>query len=218
MIDHLNTWARRVPSWLLYSVGLLYPAWLLYAAFTGGLGVDPVKAMEHALGKAGLQLLVAGLLITPLRRFVGLNLLSWRRAIGVLTFVYILLHFVVWLALDVQILSQVWGDIVKRPYITIGMVALLLLLPLALTSNNSSIRRLGPKWRKLHKAVYVIALLGAVHYVMQTKGFRYEPYLYLFGLVGLVALRKLPRRRSRAPKPAKDGASKFGWFGLRRTS
>lgn len=197
MTEHLNGVIRRVPIWLIYVVGAVYPLWLLYAGFSGALGFDPVKAMEHALGKVGLQILVVVLLISPLRRFAKINLLSWRRALALVGFFYIVLHFLVWLALDVQILSQVWGDILKRPYITIGMAALVIMLPLAITSNNWSVRKLGPRWRKLHKATYVAVLLGAIHYVMQTKGFQYEPYVYLAVVAGLVAVRWLPKHRSR---------------------
>ena len=194
-MDRLNRWLRPVPAWPLYILGALYPAWLLYQGLTGGLGVDPVKAMEHALGKAGLQLLLVTLLVSPLRRFVGLNLLRFRRALGLLTFFYIGLHLLVWLALDVQILSQVWADIVKRPYVTIGMAGFVLMLPLAVTSNNWSVRRLGRRWVLLHKLTYIVAILGAVHYVMLVKGFQIEPLLYLLGVILILALRRIPKQR-----------------------
>ncbi len=194
-MDRVNLWLRRVPTWPLYIVGALYPVWLLYQGMTGALGVDPVKALEHALGKLGLQLLLATLLVTPLRRFVGLNLLKFRRALGLLTFFYIALHLLVWFVLDVQIVSQVWADIVKRPYITIGMAGFLLMVPLALTSNNWSVRRLGRKWVSLHKLTYLAAILGAVHYVMLVKGFQIEPLLYLGAVLLLLAFRRIPRRR-----------------------
>lgn len=195
MIDRLNLWLRAVPAWSLYILGALYPVWLLYQGLTGALGVDPVKAMEHALGKVGLQLLLVTLLVTPLRRFVGINLLKFRRALGLLTFFYIALHLLVWLVLDVQILSQVWADIVKRPYVTIGMAGFLLMVPLAVTSNNWSVRRLGRRWPKLHKLTYGVAVLGAVHYVMLVKGVQLEPLLYLFAVIVILALRRIPKRR-----------------------
>ncbi len=200
MTNTINTFIRKVPNWLIYLIGAAYPAWLLYAGFSGALGVDPVKSMEHALGKVGLQVLVAVLLISPLRRFTPLNFLSWRRALGLVGFFYILLHFLVWMVLDVQILSQVWADIAKRPYIIIGMASLLLMLPLALTSNNWSIRKLGPNWRKLHKATYVAVLFGGIHYIMQIKSFQYEPYVYLIVILALLAMRRLPKRQMRHPK------------------
>ena len=196
LVDHLNTTLRKLPAWVLYVVGAVYPAWLLYQGLTGGLGVDPVKVLEHEMGERALQLLILGLAVTPLRQFTGVNLMKFRRAIGVLTFFYVLLHLLVWLVLDVQILSQVWADILKRPYITIGMAGFVILLPLAITSNNWSVRKLGPKWRSLHKAVYGAALLGGVHYVMVAKGFQIEPLVYLGVTVVLLALR-LPKRRGR---------------------
>ena len=196
IVDHLNTTLRKLPAWVLYVVGAVYPAWLLYQGLTGGLGVDPVKVLEHEMGERALQLLILGLAVTPLRQFTGVNLMKFRRAIGVLTFFYVLLHLLVWLVLDVQILSQVWADILKRPYITIGMAGFVILLPLAITSNNWSVRKLGPKWRSLHKAVYGAALLGGVHYVMVAKGFQIEPLVYLGVTVVLLALR-LPKRRGR---------------------
>jgi sulfoxide reductase heme-binding subunit YedZ len=198
MIDRVNLWLRAVPTWPLYILGALYPVWLLYQGMTGALGVDPVKAMEHALGKLGLQLMLATLLVTPLRRFVGLNLVKFRRALGLLTFFYIALHLLVWFLLDVQIVSQVWADIVKRPYITIGMAGFLLMLPLALTSNTLSVRRLGRRWASLHRLTYLAAVLGAVHYVMLVKGFQIEPLLYLAAVFLLLLLRRIPRRRLRA--------------------
>ena len=196
MIDRLNRTLRKLPPASIYAVAALYPVWLLWQGLSGGLGVDPVKAMEHALGKAALQLIVLGLAVTPLRRYVGVNLLPFRRAIGVVAFFYVLLHLLVWLVLDVQILSQVWADILKRPYVTIGMAGFVLLLPLAVTSNNWSVRRLGRRWNRLHRLVYVTALLGAVHYVMQAKGYQYEPLIYLAVIAILIGLRSIPRRRA----------------------
>ncbi|SFM59665.1 protein-methionine-sulfoxide reductase heme-binding subunit MsrQ [Shimia aestuarii] len=195
MIDTLNTTLRRVPPWSLYILAALYPAWLLQQGVTGGLGVDPVKAMEHDLGRRSLQLIVAGLCITPLRRFTGLNLVRFRRAVGLIAFFYICLHLTVWLVLDVQILSQVWADILKRPYITIGMAGFLLLVPLAVTSNAYSVRRLGRRWNRLHRLVYLAALLGAFHFVMLVKGFQYEPLIYLVCVIVLLLTRLAPRRR-----------------------
>ena len=197
LTDHANWLMRRLPAWPIYLLGALYPIWVFWLGVTGGLGVDPVKALEHAMGEAALQLLVVGLAITPLRKYVGLNLLKFRRAIGVLTFFYVTAHLLVWLVLDVQILSQVWGDILKRPYITIGMVAFLMMIPLAVTSNGYSVRRLGPRWRSLHKVTYVVALLGGLHFVMLVKGFQFEPLIYLAVIILLLALR-LPRLRKRA--------------------
>lgn len=200
MVQAINQTLRRVPTWPVYLIGLLVPVWYLYAGFQGLLGIDFVKEMEHALGLLSLQMLVAVLAVTPIRDYLGLNLIKFRRALGILVFYYVLCHFLVWFVLDVQIVAQVWGDIVKRPYITIGMVGLVLLTPLAATSNNWSIRRMGPKaWRRLHKATYVIAVLGAVHFVMASKTWAVEPMAYLALILGFLALRiRLPRRAQAA--------------------
>lgn len=189
MIDAINTALRRIPTWVLYLLGSLYPVWLLYLGMTGGLGADPVKALEHELGERALQLLILGLAVTPLRRFVGVNLIRFRRALGVLTFTYVALHLLVWLLLDVQIVSQILADIAKRPYITIGMAGFVLMVPLALTSNDASVKRLGRKWKRLHLLTYPAAFLGGLHYVMLVKGFQIEPLIYLTVIVVLLALR-----------------------------
>ena len=196
IVDHINAFARRVPTWILYILYLLPVPWLLYLAQTGGLGREPIKALEHELGEIALQLLIFGLCITPLRRYLGINLLKFRRMFGLLAFIYVTLHLLVWLVLDVGILSQIWSDILKRPYITSGMASCVLLLPLAATSNNLSVRRLGPAWRRLHRLSYVAVLLGGVHYVMLTKTWALEPLLYMAVILGLLLLR-LPKMRSK---------------------
>ncbi|TDL84811.1 protein-methionine-sulfoxide reductase heme-binding subunit MsrQ [Meridianimarinicoccus aquatilis] len=189
LADPINKTVRRVPVWSVYLMGAVPMGWLFYQGATGGLGPEPIKALEHRYGLIALQLLVAGLCITPLIRFVRINLMRFRRAIGVLAFSYVAAHLLVWLVLDLRSIALIWSDIVKRPYITIGMVGFLCLQPLAMTSNNWSVRRLGPLWRKLHKLTYLAVLLGAVHFVMLVKGWQWEPLLYLGAIVCLLALR-----------------------------
>ncbi|MEC3861389.1 protein-methionine-sulfoxide reductase heme-binding subunit MsrQ [Mesobacterium sp. TK19101] len=196
-VEAFNGSVRKLPVPVVYGLLTLPFAWLLVQLFTGGLGIDPVKALEHQLGLTALQLMVLVLAITPLRRILRLNLLRFRRAIGVMAFVYVVLHLLVWLVLDVQILAQVWADILKRPYITIGMVAFALMIPLALSSNNFAVRKLGPLWAKLHKLTYAVALLGAVHFTMLVKGFQIEPVVYLTLVAILLALRLPPMRKLR---------------------
>lgn len=198
LVDQINSFARRVPTWAVYLLLGAPSVWLFYLGLTGGLGIEPIKALEHELGGIALQLLIAGLCITPLRRFLGVNLIKFRRALGLLTFYYVCLHLLVWLVLDVQIPAQIWADIVKRPYVTIGFSAFLLLVPLAATSNNWSVRKLGPKWRQLHKLTYLAAILGAVHFIWLVKGFQIEPLVYLAVILGLLALRLRPARRKQA--------------------
>lgn len=185
----LNQILRRIPVWLVYLLGALPAPWLFYQGLTGGLGVDPIEALEHRYGELALQLLIVVLAISPLRRFFGLNLLKFRRALGVLTFAYISLHLLVWLVLDVQLPSQIWADILKRPYITVGMAAFILMIPLAVTSNNLSLRKLGARWRILQRLVFPAAILGGLHYVMLAKGFQIEPLVYLSLIVSLILLR-----------------------------
>ncbi|SFE36677.1 protein-methionine-sulfoxide reductase heme-binding subunit MsrQ [Roseivivax sediminis] len=195
MTGRLNDALRRVPVWPLYIAGAVPPLWWLWLGLTGGLGVEPIEALEHRLGELALQVLIAGLCVTPLRRHLGVNLIRFRRALGILAFSYVLLHLLVWLALDVQIPAQIWADIAKRPYITVGMAGFVLLLPLVATSNDRAVRWLGPRWRRLHRLTYLAVLLGAIHYVMLAKGFQIEPLLYLGGIVVLLALRLPVRRR-----------------------
>lgn len=196
--QRINARVGRLPTWPLYIVGLLVPFWYLYLGLTGGLGVEPIEALEHKLGVLALQGLILGLAVRPLRNWTGVNLIKFRRAVGLITFYYIFCHLLVWLVLDVQILSQIWADILKRPYITVGMVGFVLLIPLAVTSNNWSIRKLGPlKWRRLHQLSYGAALLGAVHWIMLERGWQLEPLIYL-GLIVLLLLARVPSPLKRA--------------------
>jgi sulfoxide reductase heme-binding subunit YedZ len=195
-IDTLNSLARGVPIWSVYLLLALPIPWFFYQGLNGGLGRDPVKGLEHLYGLWALRLLIAGLIVTPLRRTVGLNLLRFRRAIGVMTFVYALAHLTVWAVLDVQTLSRVWADILKRPYITIGMAGFLCLIPLAVTSNNWSLRKLGARWRKLHRLTYAAALLAALHFLWLAKGFQMEPLIYA-GMILALLIYRLPFKRIR---------------------
>jgi sulfoxide reductase heme-binding subunit YedZ len=192
----LNGALRRVPTWAVYGLGLVPLAVLVWRALSGGLGIDPVKTLEHQLGLTALQLLLAGLLVTPLRRWTGVNLIRYRRAIGLLAFLYAALHLLVWLLLDLQLRwSEIGADLVKRPYVIAGMLGFACLVPLALTSNGWSVRRLGAAaWQRLHRLTYVAALLAALHYLLLVKVWSAEPVLYALAAAGLVALRWLWRR------------------------
>lgn len=195
LIQRSNTVLRRVPAWLLYILGAGWAVWLFWLAATGGLGVEPIEALEHRYGKLALQLIVIGLAITPLRRWSGLNLMPFRRAVGVTAFFYVMAHLLVWAVLDVQTLSAIWADIVKRPYVTIGMAGFVLLLPLAITSNDLAVRQLGAaRWRLIHKLAYPAAILGALHYIWLSKGLQIEPLVYFLAIIGLLGLRIRARR------------------------
>lgn len=163
------------------------------------LGADPVKVMLHTCGRWTLNFLMITLCMTPLRQLTHSSLwLRFRRMFGLFAFFYALLHFSVYLLLDQRgnNLGELWQDIVKRPYITIGMLGLLLLIPLALTSTAWAQRRLGRRWIQLHRLVYVVAILGAWHFWWQVKKDIREPVLYVCGLAFLLGYRLWKRRRS----------------------
>lgn len=194
----VNGMLRRVPVWAIWLAGMVPLAWVIWLTLTGGIGVDPVKGIEHRLGKIALWFLAGGLAITPLRRFAGVNLLRYRRAVGLLAFVYAGLHLVAWVVLDMGLLwVQAAADLVKRPYLLLGISAFLLMVPLAITSNDLSIRRLGRNWRLLHRLVYPAVVLGALHYVWQMRIVSIEGWIWLVVIAVLLALRFWPAPRRR---------------------
>lgn len=177
-------------TWLLYAIGFLPAAWGFYLGATGQLPGNPVKEFEHLLGLWGLRFLVATLAITPLRDLAGINWIRYRRALGLLAFWYVLMHFLAYMLLDQYLnFSAILADIARRPFITIGMAGFVMLIPLALTSNNWSIRRLGPRWVKLHRLIYVIALAGVLHFAMSVKVVGPEQWLYIGLVVVLLTYR-----------------------------
>ncbi len=145
------------------------------------LGADPVRRLIHACGITALNLLLVTLAVTPAREITGWrDLLRLRRMLGLFVFFYALAHFSVYAWLDQGLdLASIGADIVKRPYITIGMAALLLLVPLAVTSTNGMMRRLGRRWTQLHRLVYVIGALGLWHFWWQVKKDIREPLVYV---------------------------------------
>ena len=195
MLSSLNNTARRLPTWVVYLSGTVPFGLLVYDALTGGLGADPVKTLELDLGIWGLRFLIASLAITPLAQ-IGLRLIKFRRALGLLGFFYIATHFLTWMALDLALRwSLIGAELVKRPFIIVGFGAFLLLLPLALTSWNGAIRRMGAAaWKKLHRLAYAAILAGGVHFVMIGKVYTVESLVHLAIILGLLALRLLPVR------------------------
>ena len=165
-----SAFVDKVAGWGIYVVGFIPAVSSFWLGATGGLGADPVRAFEQTLGLWALRFLILTLAITPLRQLAGVNLLRFRRALGLLAFWYAAMHFGVYLTLDRGLIwSTIVPDIVRRPFITLGFAALVLLVPLAATSNRLSIRRLGKNWRRLHRLVYVAVSLAAVHYLLATK-------------------------------------------------
>ena len=191
----------------LVFVACLAPlAWLTCGAlglFGVSLGADPVKELEHEAGKTALNLLLLTLAVTPVRELTSQpQLLRLRRMLGLFAFFYVVVHFTIYLVLDLELNFRTLGaDIAKRPYITIGFTALLLLIPLAVTSTNGMMRRLGRRWQTLHRLIYVIAVLGVWHFYWQVKRDVREPLLYagiLAVLLGYRMLRAIARRRAAA--------------------
>jgi len=188
----------------IYIVGMVPAVWTFYLAVVDQLGADPQKTLERTLGLWALRFLVAGLAITPLRRLGGPSLIRYRRAIGLLAFYYAAMHLTVYTVLDQGLdFAAIWSDIVKRPYITVGMLAFTLLVPLAITSNGTMIRRLGgAAWGRLHKLVYVAAAAAAIHFIMLVKAWPAEPLIYAALVAALLLFRlvtALNKRSRRAP-------------------
>jgi sulfoxide reductase heme-binding subunit YedZ len=180
--------------WLLSLIPFLY---LLYAVTLAPdiLGANPVEYITHESGAWSLRFILLTMLMTPLRRLTGWVLpLRIRRMLGLFAFFYVTLHFVIYAVLDLGLdWSHLGEDIIKRPFITIGFLAWLLLIPLAMTSTNAMMRRLGRRWKKLHKLVYLIGMLGVVHYVWLVKKDLLEPLIYA-GIFIVLMLLRLPSR------------------------
>ena len=186
---------------LIWAACLAPLGLLVLQAFgrAGGLGANPVEQVLNVCGKTGLNLILLTLSVTPLRRSTGINrLVSFRRLLGLFAFFYLTLHFLTYALLDLGLIFD-WRtaggtllvDIAERPYITVGFTALMLLIPLAVTSTRGFQRRLGRAWVKLHRLVYVVAVLGLLHYWWQIKSAAdvAEPLLYAFSLAVLLGVR-----------------------------
>jgi len=179
---------------------------------TSYLSSDPIKDAEHLFGNWTLRFLILTLSITPLRRLTHWNWLAkHRRTLGLFTFSYAVMHLLVWVLLDIQLFitdvvgwDEVVKDLTKRPFIMIGMLALLLMLPLAVTSTKGWIKRLGKRWGQLHKLVYVVAVLGVIHFWMAVKLDIREPAIFgaIFAALFLWRWREARRKASERPATA----------------
>jgi sulfoxide reductase heme-binding subunit YedZ len=188
-----SVWAKP----LLHLLCLLPFAGLLWAAFNGGLGANPVEKLTHETGAWTLRLLLLTLSLSPLRQWTGQAAwIRFRRITGLYTFFYLSCHFLIWFVADHSLdPGAMIEDIVERPYITLGFSAFLLMIPLAATSNQFMIRKLGRKWKRLHQLVYLIILLAVLHFIWLVKADYLEPGIYAIIAVILLAHRVGPIKR-----------------------
>ena len=178
---------RRV----IFAAALVPAAALVYGVFTDNLTANPIEYITHSTGNTALAFLIITLSITPLRRLTGRNeLIRLRRMLGLFAFFYACLHLSTWVILDWFFdVARMAADVVERPFITIGMATFLLLLPLAVTSTAGMIRRLGKRWQKLHRLVYVAAFTAIVHFWWVVKADFREPRLWALALSVLLGFR-----------------------------
>lgn len=177
---------------LIFIAALIPLTWLIVDGVNGNLGANPVENITHRTGEWVLNFLLITLAVTPLRKITGWHwLLRFRRMLGLYAFFYVLLHFTTYIWLDrFFVFDEIGKDIAKRPYITLGFACFLLLIPMALTSTNAMVRRLGAKrWQRLHKMIYGIATGGVVHYLWLVKSDIVLPLAYGLVLALLLVLR-----------------------------
>jgi len=198
---------RRFARPGLFVACALPLAWLvarLLGIAGAGLGANPIDELMDRLGEWGLRLLIATLAVTPLA--VTLRkpwLVGLRRMLGLFAFTYLCLHFLTWLVLDQWFdLASIGADLAKRPYVTVGFTAFALLVPLAVTSTAGWMRRLGPRWHRLHRLIYPAAILGVTHFWWQVKADWREPLVYALVLAGLLGWRVHRARRRGASASA----------------
>lgn len=188
-----SAWAKPAAHLLCLAPLLL----LVWAAFNHGLGANPVEKLTHETGQWTLRLLLATLTLSPLRQWTGEGAwIRFRRMLGLYCYFYCCCHFAIWFIADHSLdFADMFEDIVKRTYITLGFSAFVLLLPLALTSNQAMLRRLGRNWKSLHQLVYLILVLGTAHFLWQVKADYLEALIYAIIAVVLLLHRIAPIKR-----------------------
>ena len=195
---------------VLFILCLVPISSLVWRIFYGDLGANPIETITRDIGDWTLRLLLITLAISPLRQWFGWTLLlRFRRMLGLYVFFYAFCHFLIWFVADHSFdFSEMLEDIIKRPYITLGFSAFVLLIPLAATSNQAMVRRLGKGWKKLHRLTYLIVLLGVLHFLWQVKADYLEPGIYAV-IAGILLLQRVninkwfeSRSSERSSKPA----------------
>ena len=190
---------------LVFIISLLPLSWLIYALLTDQLGANPIEAVTRDTGVWALRFIMVTLLISPLRKLTGINhFIRFRRMLGLFAFFYASVHMLLYLGLDQFFdIQEIWLDIVKRPFITIGFISFVLLIPLTITSTDKMMKRLGGRrWKKLHYLIYLIVVLSCLHFYMLVKQDKTEPLIYLFIAILLLGFRVFSqRRRSQSAAP-----------------
>jgi methionine sulfoxide reductase heme-binding subunit len=189
---------------LAFTLSLLPAGYLVYLGFTNSLGINPAETLQLETGTWALRFLVASLCITPLRRLTGWNRpVQYRRMLGLFAFFYAFVHFLTYLVLDQYFdLGAMMADVAKRPFITMGFIAFVLMIPLAVTSTKGAIRRLGRRWQSLHRLVYVSAITACVHYAWKVKVVAGPPVYYGVAVALLLGFRLWWQLRSAKSMPA----------------
>jgi sulfoxide reductase heme-binding subunit YedZ len=190
-LGHQKKILKKVQKPVIFALCLVPFLLLAVGWVTDSLGTNPVETLTHATGEWALRFLLIGLALTPLRKLFSWHWTSlYRRMFGLFAFFYAFLHFSCYLVVD-QFFdwNEIWGDIAKRKYITVGFASFVMLIPLALTSTRGMMRRLGKRWFQLHKLVYFIALGGIVHFLWLVKADLLEPLLYLALFIFLMGVR-----------------------------
>jgi sulfoxide reductase heme-binding subunit YedZ len=189
----------KLAKTLLFALSLLPFAWLVHATFTNTLGVNPAETLQLETGIWAFRFLLATLAVTPVRRVTGWNrVIQFRRMLGLFAFFYATLHLLAYVLFDTAFAWDVLvDDLAKRPFITAGMTAFALMIPLALTSTKGSIRRLGRRWQSLHRLIYVSAIAAALHFVWKVKVPIGEPIYYATLVAALLGFRLVWALRTR---------------------
>ncbi len=193
---------------VVFLICLLPLTMLLWDGFHDALGANPVEKITHRTGDWSLRFLLITLAVTPLRKLFGWKfLMRYRRMFGLFAFFYVCLHFATYLVFDHFFdLGEIAKDIVKRPYITVGFTAFVLLIPLAVTSTHKMKKRLGKRWQRLHQLVYVVAVCGILHYLWLVKADLLQPLIHAAILILLLGVRVWLQRQS--PRPVSVEYSK----------
>ena len=194
----------RVPARVVLFIACLIPLfYLISIALTSGLGANPIERLTHFTGTWSLNFLLITLSVTPLRHLTGLHrIIQYRRMLGLYAFFYASLHFLCYFVLDQFFdFREILDDIIKRPYITVGFSAFVLLIPLAVTSTRNMMARLGKRWKQLHRLVYISATLAVLHFLWLVKADIREPVIYCAILILLLVLRIIRGYRLKAAQP-----------------